>query len=187
MHVADNLTGPWTPVALGIGCNNPAPMLHPNGTWYLLCNGGGFHLYRAQQIAGPWVPVITLPPNPPNTGTWEDPYLFLDARGNWHVLAHSWDHGNDDAISGHYYSVDGLTWHTTGEQPYGNTAALDDGTVLHMRTRERPKIYFDADGVTPLYLFNGINTNAYCPSPASGCKTRAGYDWDYTFVQPIAH
>lgn len=187
VHVANNISGPWTAVPLGLGCNNPAPMLHPNGTWFLICNGGGFVLHRASSVGGPWTTVTKLPPNPPHTGTWEDPFLYLDAAGHWHVLAHSWDHANDAAISGHYYSADGDSWHTTGEQPYGNTAQLDDGSVLHMRTRERPKVFFAADGVTPLHLFNGINTNKYCPSPASACKTTTGYDWDYTFVQPIAH
>lgn len=143
-------------------------------------------LYRAEMLSGPWKAITTLPRSPAGTGTWEDPFLYRDARDRWHVLAHSWNHTDDGAISGHYYSLDGLTWQTTGEQPYGNTAALDDGRTLHFRTRERPKLMFDTETNAPLYLLNGVNTNMACGSPASSCKTRLGFDWDYTFIQPVA-
>jgi hypothetical protein len=161
-------------------------MVHPNGTVFLVCNGGGFTLHRSDDVfAGVWEDVLTLPRSPAGMGTWEDPFLYVDHRGSWHVLAHSWNHTDDFDISGHYFSPDGLSWTASTTQPFGHTAELTDGSVLEMRTRERPKLLFDSSG-RPTHLFNGINTNSYCPSPASSCKTTRGYDWDYTFVQPLA-
>lgn len=188
VHVAPGPAGPWTPLPLGLGCNNPAPMVHPNKTLYLICNGGGFTLYRSESIdAARWTAVTRLPPSPRGAGIFEDPFLYLDGRGHFHVLAHAWNHSDNNAISGHYYSMDGLSWGVQTQQPFGNTAQLTDGSVLHMKTRERPKLLFNTAG-QPSHLFSGVNTNAYCqpPVPASRCKVEPGYDWDYTFVQPIA-
>ncbi len=188
-HLAPGPDGPWTAVESNISCNNPAPMQHPNGTIFLVCKNAGSHMFRSDSgdVAGPWTKVMDLPKSPPGMGTYEDPFLYLDKRGNWHIIFHSWNHTNDDNIAGHYYSTDGLNWITSTVQPYGNTAMLTDGTQLHFTTRERPKILFNDQG-EPAFLYNGVNTNQYCTdkvSPASHCKVQKGYDWCYTFVQPI--
>jgi hypothetical protein len=184
-HIADHPQGPWVPVPLTIGCNNPAPLILANGTVYLVCKSDGFFLYRADALGGQFEKMFELPPFVPGSGHWEDPFLYLDQRDNWHIIAHSWNHTDDFDISGHYFSPDGLNWTASTTQPFGHTAELTDGSVLEMRTRERPKLLFDSSG-RPTHLFNGINTNAYCPSPVVECKTKKGYDWDYTFVQPLA-
>eukprot|EP00730_Choanoeca_flexa_P003213 TRINITY_DN11330_c0_g1_i6.p1 TRINITY_DN11330_c0_g1~~TRINITY_DN11330_c0_g1_i6.p1 ORF type:complete len:149 (+),score=9.97 TRINITY_DN11330_c0_g1_i6:103-549(+) len=55
---------------------------HRNGTWYLVCNGGTFHMYRADNFSGPYEHVVDLPSPAPNTGTWEDPFLYMDHADN---------------------------------------------------------------------------------------------------------
>ena len=67
-------------------CNNPAPWLHTNGTWYLVCNG--WSLYNATSIYGPWVKVSSISAGGGVSGSYEDPFLFVDHRGNWHVIYH---------------------------------------------------------------------------------------------------
>ena len=60
-------------------------MLHPNGTWFMVCDGT--RLITAPSAYGPWRTVSNLNPGSGGVpGTYEDPFLFVDARGNWHVI-----------------------------------------------------------------------------------------------------
>lgn len=89
LHVATSPYGPWVPVQPAPpSCNNPAPFLHPNGTWYLVCSG--FTMYSSPSITGPWATVLKNinPAGKGVGGTYEDPFLYVDARGNWHLLFH---------------------------------------------------------------------------------------------------
>jgi hypothetical protein len=48
---------------MGPSCNNPAPMLHNNGTYYVGCNSGGFKVYKSDdpfQQGGGWTHVTTM-------------------------------------------------------------------------------------------------------------------------------
>lgn len=59
LHVASSPNGPWTPAAPLPSCNNPSQFLHPNGTFFIVCNG--FKLYRSDNIAaGVWVHVVDI-------------------------------------------------------------------------------------------------------------------------------
>ncbi len=61
---ASTPSGPWEPLPgiPGVGCNNPAPMAHPNGTIYVGCgNGDNVQLYVANDIeAGHWSYVTNI-------------------------------------------------------------------------------------------------------------------------------
>ena len=60
LHHAESADGPWRPLP-PLGCNNPAPMFHNNGTAYCGCNGGGFKVYRSDDVfAGNWTQITTL-------------------------------------------------------------------------------------------------------------------------------
>jgi hypothetical protein len=86
LHTATSPYGPWTPVQPSPpSCNNPAPYLHPNGTWYLLCDGST--IYTAPGLTGPWTRLTSVAPSGGHgvAGTYEDPFLWMDTRGNWHV------------------------------------------------------------------------------------------------------
>eukprot|EP00730_Choanoeca_flexa_P003214 TRINITY_DN11330_c0_g1_i8.p1 TRINITY_DN11330_c0_g1~~TRINITY_DN11330_c0_g1_i8.p1 ORF type:complete len:433 (+),score=36.90 TRINITY_DN11330_c0_g1_i8:215-1513(+) len=189
VHMSHSPTGPWTAYPLNVGCNNPAPMQHRNGTWYLICNGGTFHMYRADNFSGPYEHVVDLPSSAPNTGTWEDPFLYMDHADNWHVLAHSWDHGdaacNDSAVSGHYYSADGLEWTATSTHPYGHQVQFADGSSHIFSTAERPKMFFDACG-QPTHMTFGVDPHQNCTNYCSACKTTVGFDDTYTLLRPLA-
>ena len=38
VHQSTGAAGPWTVVTGGMACNNPSPMLLPNGSSYLVCH-----------------------------------------------------------------------------------------------------------------------------------------------------
>lgn len=60
LHHSDSPAGPWQPLPQ-LGCNNPAPMFHNNGTAYCGCNSGGFKIYRSDDVfVGSWRHVTTL-------------------------------------------------------------------------------------------------------------------------------
>ena len=130
LHTAPSPSGPWTPAPPLPPCNNPAPFIAPNGTVFLLCNG--FTLYSCPSIAAaaagsPWTLLIpNITPSrgsPPVAGSYEDPFLWIDPRGRFHVIyhvyrtgargsdAHNCLPGHDGAVvAGHYFSEDGVTW-----------------------------------------------------------------------------
>ncbi len=60
LHHAESPSGPWQPLP-PLSCNNPAPMLHSNGTTYVGCNNGGFNIYRSTDVFhGDWTHVTKL-------------------------------------------------------------------------------------------------------------------------------
>jgi hypothetical protein len=191
VHVASDPAGPWTPLAQQPPtCNNPAPLLHPNGTWFLVCSNGAFVMFRAPALEGPWTHVTDIPTRGgPAPGAWEDPFLYLDPRGNFHLLAHVWSNVPQPTcantnVSGHLFSADGLTWGMGAEQPYTGHVAFTDGSSLTMTTRERPKLMFDPVSGEPTHLLNGaVGGPSSCPPWwCSHCKM---FFWTFTLVQPL--
>ena len=213
LHSADSPEGPWTPMP-GIRCNNPAPLQHTNGTWFVGCNDGGFQLLRNEGGlgSGKWVHVLTMkfPPSWGGGGSpyvrCEDPYLYMNARG-WHFLSHNYDYRdgwpqNPNAtlpvlVAGHGYSEDGINWHFGEVPPYNSWADYADGSRKMFATMERPHLVFDAHG-NPTHLLNGVSSlwdkDRPCfqcdarPGSAHSCvvcKTSKGYDWTYTLVRPL--
>jgi len=128
-------------------------------------------------------------------GVYEDPFLYIDTRGNFHLILHVYRTSGTDSqvcqpghdgsvVSGHWFSPDGFTWTSSYVSPYPNTITLDNGVVQTVSTRERPKILFNAQG-EPTHLSNGVCAGStYCPpTPCVNCK----YDWwDFTNVSPLA-
>jgi hypothetical protein len=184
LHTAPSPAGPWTPVQGLPSCNNPAPWLAANGTYYVVCDG--FQLYSAPSVRDPWTHVTTISASGGVAGTYEDGFLFIDARNNWHVIyhvyrtggasAHNCTPGNDGAVvAGHYFSADGFSWRASAVSPYGNVIDLADGSQQLLTTRERPKLLFNASGV-PTHLSNGVcpspgnfDTPVSCPEVSTGC------------------
>lgn len=189
LHQASSVAGPWEPVnPQPPSCNNPAPYFHPNGTWYLLCSNGGMELYTAPSLTGPWT-LLTEVATGGVQGVYEDPYLYRDARGNWHAIFHVYDASTpcgeclSPVVSGHSYSQDGINWRASPVSPFGNVIQLTNGRNLTVSTRERPKLAFNAAG-EPEYLINGVcaGTSSCPPTPAVNCK----YNWwDMTLIQAL--
>lgn len=188
LHLASSPYGPFVPVQpQPPGCNNPAPMLHPNGTWYLLCNG--FTLYSAASVLGPWTQVVQVRASSgtPIQGSYEDPFLYVDAQGRWKIIYHVYttdvpDTCYNSTVSGQYFSPDGLTWYTAPFEPYTNLVQFTDGSTHTVSTRERPKMLFNSAGV-PTHIVNGVCAATYCaPTPCVNCK----YNYvTYTLIQPL--
>lgn len=189
LHLSTSLAGPWvastTPPPT---CNNPAPMRHPNGTFFLVCDSHS--LYSSPSISGPWALVTTwVTPNGGPLGGYEDAFLWLDARGAWHILFHVWSSQVEPqcvnaTVSAHGYSTDGLEWFIGEKQPYNTSVAFTDGRVEISPTRERPKLLFAEDGVTPLFLINGAVTggSSCLPHWCSHCKIQLK---TYTLILPL--
>ena len=133
LHTAPTPNGPWTPASPLGSCNNPAPFLHNNGTVYIVCDG--FRLYRGDSFTAAGTTWTQVGPQisasgTPIAGNYEDPFLYIDARGNWHILYHVYRTGpvggdehnclpghSGAVVSGHYFSEDGLKWYTSPTMP----------------------------------------------------------------------
>ena len=215
LHVsATGPGGPFVPVATKPpGCNNPSPFLHPNGTLFLACTWALYRTSGADFPRGAWhgpvpiAPASRLPGAPKPIGAWEDPFLFVDRRGHFHVLAHVYttrpfNRSVELAVSGHAFSLDGLRWTFSPHQPYSNAVSRADGSVQHFATLERPKLLFadPADPHRPTQLLNGASPvwghNASDPCAMCGncchCKVTSvsrgdedNVDWTYTLVRPV--
>jgi len=145
LHVSNSPYGPWEPVLQPLpDCWTPSQMRLANGSgWLMVC--GSQSLFAAPNITGPWRHVVDIKVG--NTpGTFEDPFLFADPRGNLHVFFHTYTMSCETpacepvAISGHSFSRDGLSWTSSSTQPYFNLVNVSDGSVVRMSTRERPKL-----------------------------------------------
>jgi hypothetical protein len=84
--LAASADGPFVPSPYtypGGDGSNPAPVFH-NGTFFLT-NQGTTEIWSTPSLDKPWTQyaTITHPPNLPYTV--EDPVMWIDPRGNWHV------------------------------------------------------------------------------------------------------
>lgn len=108
----------------------------------------------------------------------EDPFIWRDKRGNYHMLLHSLEpdggFGDGPKVGRHAYarSWEGpWTWNNN-TLAYNTSVDYTDGTTINFSRRERPQLFFSEDGqMTPLFLTNGVQEKS---SPRS-----------YTIVQPI--
>lgn len=108
---------------------------------------------------------------PISTTMSEDPGIFRDHRGNFHLITHLLKGCPNKACGGpggHFFSVDGLDWQFAG-QAYDFEVVWADGTREHLTRRERPQVLM-VEG-KPSVLFTGAQ-------PAEGLS--------YTLAQRIA-
>ena len=182
IHTSPGPEGPWSSVGgLPSGaCENPAPMQHSNGTWFVVCNEGNKVLYSAKSPAGPWlrVGVIQDASNTPtvagtptqwtNSSVWEDPWMWMDAAGHWHVLCHAYPpilkaqcgvcalhYG--DVVAGHGFSTDGTpgSWTWSSTPPFTRYVNFTGGNpLLSYGARERPYLLLE-DGA-PVALYTSV-------------------------------
>jgi hypothetical protein len=168
---APHYAGPWTIRHSLSGCDEASTTTHLPG----------FHCNTS------W-PNAKTPTNPGGS-MMEDPFHWIDNRGNWHILAHQYislsPHSFEDPVSGHAFSPpDGTNWTWSTAQPFnGNVceALHKPGSPFTSPcgSRERPFLLFD-DSMQPTHLISAINS--VCQG---GNKDSTGKDWVYTAVQPI--
>jgi len=182
-HYATTPAGPWSSSTVSMpypcySCNlTPTPWFHPNGTLFIIfhCDDDATHsqcdltMVQAPSWKGPYSMVnngksiwsVTQSPGHP-----EDPFLWMDKRGGWHIIMHNGPHGI------HVYSHDGLTWtianNNTAPYPYTTNITTVSGVVTVNR-RERPWMLLNSAG-NPTLLVTSVE-------PQSGP--------DYTHAQAI--
>lgn len=108
-------------------------------------------------------------------GTLEDPTMWIDARGNWHIINHAYNTSqyeqcSESTVSAHLYSRDGKDWYLSNEEPYGHVLQFEDGTNHTYTTLERPyAILNDKRQLTHLVLSADLVTgDEGCPN-YKGC------------------
>ncbi|KAI0901356.1 hypothetical protein F4806DRAFT_451970 [Annulohypoxylon nitens] len=180
---APDIRGPWDPPKFLFDATNPAPWplwTQDNPTPEIALGVEDNLLYLANSSNGPYDLVKSMPWNMSDySDHWtEDPFLWRDRRGNWHILCH-WmidiaeRSEKYPRVGGHLFSRS-LTgnWTFKLQAAYNTTVYFTDGGRTDYYRRERPQFYFSDDGnLTPLYLINGVQE---FNSSAS-----------YTLIQPI--
>ena len=172
---------------------NPAPVALPDGRVRVMVHTmySGFYNTSNRTVAG-WSGEVVI-----EAPTWrgpyrlitsrditncthcqEDPFMWVDHRGNWHVIYHRmFDNGTDcngypyfrpDGSvpakpclkpegmwsMGHSFSHDGIVWSPISRCA-NTTAQLEDGSSITFTSRERPKLVMDTDG-RPGWLSNAV-------------------------------
>ena len=112
-------------------------------------SGGGWPHYVGVARAGSWRgPYVATSDAPVFPDEQEDPGIFRDARGSFHMLTHDFA----QPTGGHAFSADGLNWTFAG-QAYGTTMQYADGSSVEFARRERPQVL--VLGGKPAFLFTG--------------------------------
>jgi hypothetical protein len=133
-------------------------------------------MFVANSYAGPYNRIKT---NPLFSNPNEDPCLWRDQRGNYHLIMHDLEEYESTGVKGskvgsHAFakSYDGPWTFNNNTLAYNTTVQFKNGATIDYYRRERPKLFFSEDGLmTPLYLVNGVQE-----------KHAKG---SYTLVQPI--
>jgi hypothetical protein len=206
VHSAPGPQGPWTPHTFSpVGWNvswslqnpgnwNPAPVFLPDGSLRVMAHTdwapwAGETILTAAHWKGPYT-VRGSDLLDHCAFCEEDPFMWRDKRGHWHVLYHRmfdpygaldphWGKWKAQPASnpvprgwsgGHAFSRDGFSW-SNWSRCYNTSVTLTDGKVVEHNRRERPKLLFDSDG-SPTHLYNGV-------------FDAAGSSVTYTIVAPI--
>ncbi|KID70281.1 uncharacterized protein G6M90_00g085080 [Metarhizium brunneum] len=110
--------------------------------------------------AGPYEKVQQDPVFPNGN---EDPFVWRDKRGNYHMLLHSLEpeggFGDGPKVGRHAWARDYKGPWTFGSRTlaFSTDVSYVDGSVITFYRRERPQLYFSEDGtMTPLFLGTGV-------------------------------
>jgi hypothetical protein len=180
----DMINGPWVERVIlrdnnGTGSgggwhsiqNNPSAQVLSNGTVVVVfranpaVTGGGEQLGVA--VAPHWSAPFETYPTPiikHSTGTPdnEDPFVWMQPDGSWHIVNHQQSTGNvcGDSDAGHSCGAHWFSrspfgpWRVSIEPAYSAAVTLTNGSAAAFQTRQRPQLVFADDGsMTPLYLF----------------------------------
>lgn len=108
-------------------------------------------------------PYEELSPDPLFMDSNEDPFIWQDKRGNWHMLLHSLEptggFGDGPDVGRHAFARrwEGPWTFVSETLVYNTTIEYDDGSDITFYRRERPQLFFSEDGeMTPLFLTNGV-------------------------------
>ena len=181
-----SLYGPWTEYennaqiiineSWQASASNPAPFIFPNGTTLLYfsssncpANWGNYDrciaVARADHWSRPYQSITSLPIVHPES---EDPAVFQDPRGNFHLLTNvNTGHKRCDATvpcGGHAWSEDGITWSQQFIGAFGPVIHLKNGSSWTNAYIERPQVYQDEGTRIPITFFGGMGRSSYADS-----------------------
>jgi hypothetical protein len=181
---------------------NPGPLLRPDGSTYLYYRTDGMNLPSptcsdegiAMQIC-PTSEHCHTPNDIPLFGhTGEDPSVFIDHRGHYHMLFNALPYKCVPKFhqGGHAWSRDGLDW---SDNPrvgaFDTTINFTDGTSIKCERRERPQMII-GENKRPVALVTGLTG---CPKGlmskgdnlnSGDAKFYEGGDDSFTLVQLMA-
>ncbi|PHH77096.1 hypothetical protein CDD83_4169 [Cordyceps sp. RAO-2017] len=108
-------------------------------------------------------PYRKMQPGPLFGNAGEDPFLWRDGRGHFHMLLHSLEpdggFGSGPKVGRHAWARNQTGPWTFGTETvaFGTAVEFDDGRAVDFYRRERPQLYFSDDGaMTPLLLTTGV-------------------------------
>lgn len=171
-HAGDG--GAWA----GAGANDPAMLLVYRGCPYN-CSGAE-QINVAVSPSGFKGPYTKIGADPIFQNGNEDPFVWRDKRGNYHLLLHSLEadggFGNGPKVGRHAFARDYRGPWTFGDKSLAFSTEVEyaDGRKIDFYRRERPQLYFSDDGqMTPLLMTTGVQPR---DSPMS-----------YTVIVPVGN
>ena len=146
---------------LGSSGHNPEVILAYRGCPY---NCSGEELINVASASDPTSSYKRLHPQKPIfQEPSEDPFIWADKRGNYHMLVHSLlpDAGFGDGpnVGRHAFarSWNGKWTFNNATVAFNTTVHFTDGPSVNYYRRERPNIFFSDDGMMrPLFLSTGV-------------------------------
>jgi len=181
LNTASSVSGPWTTIGQknpkanwASGTTNPGIFISANDSIMMAYRGNLKTTDSANErlgvaYASSWKSDFVDPRSVPVfSHEGEDPYIYQDKRGNFHIIYHDMD-GSDKGAHG--YSRDGITWYNGDVPCYTGEVHFDDGTSKKFQKRQRPQLI--VEGGVPRYLYTGV-----MPGGNTG-------DYTFTFAQEI--
>ncbi|KAL9179538.1 hypothetical protein ACHAXT_008828 [Thalassiosira profunda] len=189
----------WTVPMVVSPRQNPGPVLKEDGSTLLFYRADGMDLPSPtcsnEGIAMQFCPSDTEPCQPPNdvpifAHTGEDPSVFRDHRGNYHMLFNALPYKCVPKLQqgGHAWSSDGINWSAPRIGAFDTTIRFTDGSSMTCERRERPQMVTGKDG-RPVALVSGVTG---CPKALGGAISKRneqfyrGGDDSFTLVQRMA-
>ena len=140
----------------------PSGAFRANGNKSATGKDSGEHVSVA---VGPSVggPFVDSRPQPAiEEGFSEDPYLWQDERGWYHMLMHGgpapgkkYPRTAGQLVGAHAFSRDAVSWTKSATAPYTTLVDFTDGSSKDMHRRERPQLLLSDTG-QPRYFSSGV-------------------------------
>jgi len=175
---ASSIEGPWqqhnASIDFDVGSNaNPAPIVLENGTVIMVFNANNMSLAVADSWKGPYKLRSTGA-----CANGEDPFLYVDKRGNFHCLSHAAPFKDAFHSIAHSFSSDGLHWTKTEKAVAGAVVEFEGNRTVVFSKRERPKLIFD-ENKEITHLITGVAMTGQCTPkflyPVQGYEHLNGY------------
>ena len=164
-------------------------MTHRNGRYYRFeteldtptCSGEAIGMQRCESARGPCRGGEDGPPIFKHAA--EDPSVFVDTRGNFHMLVNALPYACVPKTNqgGHAWSKDGVTWSEPRVGAFNTTVSFTDGTVITCERRERPQMIMDPETNNPGVLMTAVFN---CPPFGDGIYL-GGDDDSFTLAQEM--